>query len=122
MPIDELKAGLKDRLDDFIKRAQSGKSVQLEIKTHRDVVKHVVRSESTDDIDVETVMSLLMADFKMVPAAEGDPKMVSKVYAVGTLNASEPDAKTTAHVANQRLRMDYARLKEADITFEETFF
>lgn len=122
MAIDEVKAGLKDRLDDFIKRAQSGKSVQLEIKTHRDIVKHVSQSESTDDINVESDMALLMADFKMVPVTPGDPKMVSKVYAIGNINASEPDAKTTSHVANQRLRMDYARLKAANINFEETFF
>jgi hypothetical protein len=122
MAIDEVKAGLKDRLDDFIKIARSGKSVQLEIKTHRDIVKHVSQSESTDDINVESDMALLMADFKMVPFTPGDPKMVSKVYAIGNINASEPDAKTTSHVANQRLRMDYARLKEANINFEETFF
>lgn len=122
MAIDEVKRGVKDRLDDFIKQAQSGQPVQLEIKTHRDIVKHVSQSESTDDINVETDMALLMADFKTADSEAGGPDMVTKVYAIGAINASEPDAKTTSHVANQRLRMDYARLKEANIKFEETFF
>jgi hypothetical protein len=35
---------------------------------YRNLVKQISRSESTDDIDIETDLSLLMADFS--PAAE----------------------------------------------------
>ncbi|BBO70091.1 hypothetical protein DSCA_40210 [Desulfosarcina alkanivorans] len=122
MAIDEVRIGLKDRLDDFIKLAGSGQPVRLDIKIYEDIVKRVTRSESTDDIDVETDMSLLMASFQDASGVPDGPDTVSKVYAIGPINESEVDAKTTRHVANQRLKMDYARLKEAGITFGEVYF
>jgi hypothetical protein len=50
------------------------------------------------------------------------PAKVTKVYAISPLNESEIDANTTRHIANQRLRMDFARLKEAKVIFEEMYF
>ena len=122
MALDEQRGGLKERLDDFIKLAQSGRSVQLEIKVYTDMVKQLGRSESTDDIDVEADMNLLMADFVPAPGMPAKPEMVTKVYAVCPINENEIDANTTRHIANQRLRMDYARLKEAGVKFEEKYF
>lgn len=122
MAIEEIKSGLKDRLDDFLKLAGSGQTVELEIKLHRDIVKHVSQSDSTDDINIETDMALLMVDFKMGHGISGGPEMVSKVYAIGPVNENEIDAKTTSHVANQRLRIDYDRLKEAEVKFEAVYF
>jgi hypothetical protein len=122
MAIEEIKGGLKDRLDDFFKLAGSGQTVELEIKLHRDIVKQVSQAESTDDINIETDMSLLMADFKTAQGITGGPEMVSKVYAIGPVNENDIDDKTTRHVANQRLRMDFARLKEANVKFEAVSF
>jgi hypothetical protein len=122
MAFEKIKGGLKDRLDDFIKLAGSGQTVELEIKLHRDIVKHVSQAESTDDINIETDMALLMADFKKTGSAAGDPEIVSKVYAICPINENEIDAKTTRHVANQRLLLDFARLKDAGVNFESVFF
>lgn len=122
MANEEIRRGLKERLDDFIKQSQSGQTVQLEIKTYKNIVKQVSRSESTDDIDIASDMCLLMADFTPIQGAEGKSEMVTKVYAMCPINENEIDAKTTNHMANQRLKMDYARLKEANVSFEEKYF
>ena len=119
----EMKAtGLKERLDDFINISLSGKPVQLEIKLHERYIKQVSQSESTDDIDVETDRCLFMADFRAIPAVRDIPAIVTKVYALSPINENEIDAKTTRRIANERLRWDYTRLKEARIRFEEKYF
>ena len=122
MEIAEVKDGLKDRLDDFIKLAGSGQPIQLEITLRRDIVKHVSQAESTDDINIETDLALLMADFKTAYDIADGPEMVSKVYAIGPVNENEIDAKTTRQIANQRLRLDFDRLKEASVSFEAVYF
>jgi hypothetical protein len=122
MAVEEAMAGLKERLDDFIKLALSGQTVQLDVKVYEKMVKQVSRSESTDDIEIETDMCLLMADFRPARGPERSPEMVTKVYGICPLNEIEIDAKTSRHIANERLRMDYARLKEAKIKFEQMYF
>lgn len=114
--------GLKERLDDLIKIALSGKPVQLEIKLHESYIKQVSQSEATDDIDVETDRCLFMADFRATPAVRDIPEIVTKVYALCPINENEIDAKTTRRIANDRLKLDYIRLKEARIRFEEKYF
>jgi hypothetical protein len=89
---------------------------------YRNLVKQISRSESTDDIDIETDLSLLMADFSPAAESMAKPAKVTKVYAISPLNESEIDANTTRHIANQRLGMDFARLKEAKVIFEEMYF
>ena len=122
MAIEEIKIGITERLDDLIKLALTGHTVQLDVTVYKNLVKQVSRSESTDDIDIETDMCLLMADFRPVRTSETKPRMVTKVYGICPLNESEIDAKITRHIANDRLRMDYARLKEARVRFEEKYF
>ena len=114
--------GLKERLDDFIRLAQSGQSIQLRIRPYRSFTKQVGRSESTDDIDVETDLCLFMADFKLIQGASEASRIVSKVYAISPINEKEVDEKTTRKIANERLKMDFVRLKEAKIRFEEKYF
>jgi hypothetical protein len=63
-----------------------------------------------------------MADFLPAGTGAARPEKVSKVYAISPLNEVEVNAKTTRHVANERLKMDYARLKAAGVQFEEKFF
>ena len=116
------KEGLKERLDDIIRLARSGQTVLLDIQVYNKLVKQVNRSESTDDIDIETDLALLMADFFPAAGSTGKAASVTKVYAVSLLNENEIDAKTTRHIANQRLKMDFIRLKEAGVKFEEKYF
>ncbi len=118
MAVEDAVRGLKERLEDFIKISLSGKTVRIEVKIYQKIISPVSRSEPTDDTNIATNMCLLMADFRSV----GGPEMVTKVYAICPMNENEVDAKTTRQLANQRLKMDYDRLKEANIIFQEKYF
>lgn len=67
-------------------------------------------------------MRLLMADFRPAQGAKGKPERVTKVYAICPINENGIVAKITNPLANQRLRMDCARLKEAKVDLEEKYF
>jgi len=110
MAMEEASASFKKRLGDLIKLALSGQSVQLDIKVHKNLVQQIGRSESSDDINIETDMCLFMAEFRPV---QGKTKMVTKVYANCPINKSQIADETTRHIANKRLRMDDAHLEEA---------
>jgi len=47
---------------------------------------------------------------------------VSKVYLYGSAEASLSHEKIDKSIANERLKMDYQRLRKAHIKFEETYF
>ena len=112
----------KGRLDDYINLARDGKTIRLETRLYRKWFKEVSQSSSTDDLDIEMDKCMLMVDFTpMQPEAEM-PQKVTKAYMISPINENEIDDKTTRHIANERLRMDYARLKEAGIHLEEVFF
>jgi hypothetical protein len=122
MAIEEVDGGVEERLDGFIKLAQTGQTIQLQINVYRNIVKQTSQSESTDDIDIATDMCLLMADFAPTADAPAKPAKVTKVYAICPINEIEVNEKITRHIANERLRMDYARLKEGKVKFEELYF
>ncbi|MFH1981562.1 MAG: hypothetical protein ABIL58_06955 [Pseudomonadota bacterium] len=122
MTIGEVHDRKTERLEEFITRARSGKPVQLRVMVFRSMVKQVVQSESTDDIQDESDMNLLMAAFTPVAKGEIVGTKVTKVYAISPINEIEVNAKTTQRIANERLKMDYARLKAAGVKFEEKFF
>jgi len=114
--------GFQGRLDDYIKLAKSGKSIRLQTRLYRKWFKEVSHSNATDDLDIEMDKCLLMADFSPINAEQGMPEKITKAYMISTINENEIDDKTTCHIANERLRMDYTRLKEADILIEEKYF
>ncbi len=112
--------GRKTRLESFIELAKSGKQMKIQVNLYSRDVKQLGRPEATDDVMEELDMSLLIADF--IPRGlEGEPR-VTKVYAVSSIDESDVDAKVTRSIANERLKMDYRRLQDAKIEFEEKFF
>jgi hypothetical protein len=112
--------GRKTRLESFIELAKSGKQVKILVDLYTRDVKQLGHPEETDDVMDELDMCLLIADF--IPMGlEGEPR-VTKVYAVCPINESEVDAKITRYTANERLKMDYKRLKDVKIEFEEKLF
>lgn len=113
--------GHLDRLEDFISLAKKGTKVQLEVNLHKQMVKELAQTEGTDDITDEKVINLFIADF-VRKGAEGKPTVVRKMYSFNAINETEVDAKTTTHIANERLKMDYKRLKDAGIVFTEKYF
>jgi hypothetical protein len=118
----EAAIDFKGRLEDYIDLARSGKSIRLQVHLYRKWFRQVSRSNATDDLDVATDQCLHMVDFSPVRPEPGMPVKVTKAYMISPINEIEADDKTTRHIANERLRMDYARLKEADIHVQEEFF
>jgi hypothetical protein len=49
-------------------------------------------------------------------------KLVTKVYMFGSSEESPDSVKINKSIANARLKMDYQRLKDAKISFEEKYF
>ncbi|MGQ9571516.1 MAG: hypothetical protein ACUVUQ_11910 [Thermodesulfovibrionales bacterium] len=68
----------------------------------------------------ELDMYLLIADYTFT--IENDVKRISKVYMYGSAEESLTAVKIDTNIANERLKMDYSRLKEANISFEEKYF
>jgi len=110
----------RTRLESFIELAKSGKQVKILVDLYSRDIKQLGHPEATDDVPEESDKSLLIADF--IPRGlEGEPR-VTKVYAVSPIDENEVDAKVTRSIANERLKMDYKRLQDAKIEFEENFF
>jgi hypothetical protein len=110
----------RTRLESFIELAKSSKPVKIVVDLYSRNIKQLGRPEATDAVTDESDMSLLIADF--IPRGlEGEPR-VTKVYAVSPIDENEVDAKVTRSIANERLKMDYKRLQDARIEFEEKFF
>src|SRR3989304_8418489 len=108
------------RIEDFIALAEGGKEVKLEIELKKQLVAQRVPPGITEDMKDEVDMYLLTADY--IFKVGKDMKLVSKVYMFGS-SVESPDAlKVNTSIANARLKMDYQRLKEAKITFEEKYF
>lgn len=110
------------RLEDYISLALAGKTDHLQTKLYRKWFKEVRQSNATDDMDIEIDQCLLMVDFIPTQFGPGVPEKVTKAYMICPINQIEIDDNITRHIANERLRMDYARLKEAGISFEENYF
>lgn len=122
MTTGELQGSQSERLEGFIRQARSGNSVHLRVSVYRRMVKQVAQSESTDDIEIESDMNLLMASFMPVSKEGAGAEKITKVYAISPINEIEVNDKITRRIANERLKMDYSRLKAAGVKFEEKFF
>lgn len=110
-----------DRLEDFITLSKAGKKVQVDISLRKEMVKQTGHATGTDDIIDERVVNLFMADF--TPQGMSDEKRkVSKIYAFCDINETETDEKIIRHTANERLKMDYKRLRDGKVQFEEKYF
>jgi hypothetical protein len=110
----------KERLENFIELAKSGKKIKIMVELYTKDVKQIGHPEDTDDVLEELDMRLLIADF--IPIGFKEKPRVTKVYAVCPIYEKEVDAFTTRSIANERLKMDYKRLQKAKIEFEKKFF
>ena len=108
------------RIEDFIAFANGGGKVDLEIELKKQLVTQKVPQGVTEDMRDEIDMYLLTADY--IFRVGKDMKLVSKVYVFGSSEEPQNVIKLNSNIANARLRMDYQRLKDADITFEEKYF
>jgi len=119
-------AGVSDvskmnRLEDFIALAKQGEKVRAEIKLRKEVVKQRIHPEDTDDMKAEMDMYLLIGDY-LCQAGGQITATISKAYVFGSAEESLTEAAVNKSIGNERLKMDYRRLKDANIVFEEKYF
>jgi hypothetical protein len=126
------------RIEDFIAFAKEGKDVHATIALRKQLVTQKVHPDETEDMKREIDMYLLIGaytfrvkkdvrKFSKVYMYEKVSKgymreEVSKVYMYGSSGESPDAAKVNISIANERLKADYQRLREANITFEEKYF
>jgi hypothetical protein len=108
------------RIEDFIALARKGKTVTAMIDVKKQLVTQKVHPDATEEMKDEIIMYLLIADYTFKVGK--DVAKVSKVYLYGSAEASLSHATIDKSIANERLKMDYQRLKKAHIKFEETYF
>ncbi len=108
------------RLEDFIHRARKGTPVKLEITLKKHIITEKVHPEQTQDMKSEIDRYLLLGDFAF--RAEAEKQTVTKVYMLGSMEESREYTNVNRNIANERLKMDYKRLRESGITFEEKYF
>jgi hypothetical protein len=108
------------RIEDFIALARKGKTVTAMIDVEKQLVTQKVHPEATEEMKQEISMYLLIAVYTFKVGK--DVTTVSKVYLYGSAEASLRHEKIDKSIANERLKMDYQRLRKAHIKFEETYF
>jgi vacuolar-type H+-ATPase subunit D/Vma8 len=108
------------RLEDFITLAKEGKKVEVEIELKKMRVTQKVHPDETEDMSDELESYLLTGDYMF--RVEGESWKVSKVYVMGLAGESMNTAMLNKNIANDRLKMDYQRLKDVNIEFEDKYF
>ena len=107
------------RLEDFISLVRRGKYIKLTIDLRKEIVTPTVRPDRPEEYR-KGDMYLLWGEYSFSVA--GEVRKVSKIYAFGTFKQSEDLLRRNMNIANERIKMDYRRLKAAPIEFEEKFF
>ena len=109
-----------NRLEDFISIAKKGEKVDLTVELNKRIFTRKFGSFTMGDPEDEIDMYILSADYLFVVA--GETVEVTKYYVSGIEGESLIETKNNIHVANERLKMDYKRLREAEIIFLEKFW
>ena len=109
-----------NRLEYFIQLAKRGEKVRAEITLRRELVEQRVHPDETADRTRTTHMYLLIGDY--LCECEGAVSTISKIYVYGAAEEALTAGRVTKSAANARLKMDYQRLKDAKIRFEEKYF
>jgi hypothetical protein len=112
--------GTRARLEDFIRLARKGIDITLEITLQKHIITEKIHPEQTADMKGEIERYLLLGNFAF--RAKGQEQSVFKVYMFGSMEESRENENVNKHIANERLKMDYKRLHESGLTFEEKFF
>ena len=110
-----------NRLEDFIALAKKGKKVRMGIELRKEIMTQRVHPEETSDMEAEMDMYLLIGDYLCEAEAE-ITGTIPKAYVFGSAGESLTEAAVNRSIGNERLKMDYRRLKDANIVFEEKYF
>jgi hypothetical protein len=108
------------RIEDFIAVAKEGKDVAVTVDLRKQAVSQKVHPGDTEESKGELDMYLLLGDYTFKIGKW--EKLVSKVYMYGSAEEPLNDTKVNKSIANERLKLDYQRLRDANINFEEKYF
>jgi len=108
------------RLEDFIARARGGEKIGLTVRLQKQSFAQPVPPLHATGMKSERELYLLVGEFLFRAAADMVP--VSKVYAYGFPGEPDHNAQVNAGIANERLKVDYERIREAGIEFEPKFY
>ena len=108
-----------NRLEDFISIARKGEKVDLTVVLNKQIFTRKFGSYTMGDPEDEIDMYIYSADYLFVVA--GEAMEVTKYYGSGIKGTSLIETNNI-YVANERLKMDYKRLREAKIIFLEKYW
>lgn len=108
------------RLEDLIALAKAGKKCSGTVTLRKQGVKQKVHPEETEERKDEIDSYLLIGDYGF--DVDGEKFEVSKVYVMGFGEESLDMARANKNVANERLKTDLQRLKDAHIKLETEHF
>jgi hypothetical protein len=108
------------RIEDFIALAKEGKDVKVTIELRKQPVSQKVHPGDTEELKGELDMYLLFGDYTFKIGSW--EKVVSKIYMYGSTGEPLNDTKINKSIANERLKIDYQRLKDVNIHVEEKYF
>jgi len=118
---EESKKGYMERLEDLIALAISRNKGQFEVKLRKETVKQDAFPEEVDKQKAGKNWYLLIADFSLIGSG-GEIRTVTKVYAFGDINETVAEEKVIRSIADERLKMDYQRFRDAGIEYQEKHF
>lgn len=107
-------------LKDFIQLATQGKGVRVGVALRKELFTQKTHPLDTEEKRGEIDAYFLIADF--ICDVQGEVYKVPKVYIFGTASESLSTAKFHKLIANDRLKRDYQRLKDAKIKVREEYF
>jgi hypothetical protein len=108
------------RLEDCISLARKGEKVDLTVTLNKQIFTRKFYPLTTGASEDEIDMYILTADYAFL--VEGKTYEITKFYASGIEGESLSETKRNIHIANERLKVDYKRLREAEIVFAEIFW
>ena len=108
------------RIEDFIALAKEGKDVKGLIELRNQPVSQKIHPGDTEELKGELDMYLLFGDYTFMIGSW--KKVISKIYMYGSTGELLNDTKINKSIANERLKLDYQRLKDVNIHFEEKYF
>jgi len=108
-----------NRLEDFISLAKKGEQIDLSVSLNKQIFTRKFYPNTSGDAEDEIDMYILSADYVFIVG--GVETELKKLYASGIEGESPDSTMRNIYVANERLKTDYRRLKEAHIFFAEKF-
>ena len=110
------------RLEDFVVLARKGKKVEAKIELRTQNIQQKIHPSETEGKRGEIDAYLLIGEYTLKVKGESWEGQVSKIYVWGFAEESLDIRRLHRNIANDRLKIDYQRLKEANIEFEAKYF